>query len=185
MTLARKFASGLLRTAIRYSSGESRCWGEAMLRELDFVESDRAALFWAAGSFTALFRHSAQRQLSATLERVLGPAQGPRPASRKAVEGMLGVAFAGALLAVLVCGLWRHRVLALFPQAQWERATVAVIAGLEIAYLRGAIALWRHRRPLAMGILLAGLALTVHVAIHTQSSCHDGGPHCEHNQEMR
>src|SRR5260370_11457475 len=105
-----------------------------MLRELDFVESDRAALFWAAGSFTALFRHSAQRQLSATLERVLGPAQGPRPASRKAVEGMLGVAFAGALLAVLVCGLWRHPVLVLFSQAPLGRATVAGDSWVVIAY---------------------------------------------------
>jgi len=73
-----------------------------------------------------------------------------------------------------VCGLWRHLVV-LLPHAQWERATVIVIGVLEVAYFRAAIALWRRRRPVAVGILIAAVALTVHVAIHTQAS-HAGNP---------
>lgn len=137
-----------------------------MLRELDFVESDRAALLWAAGSLTALLRHSALHQFKIAFEKVAGPAQGPRSNGKKIIEVMLGVGIAGALLVLGVCCLWR-RMLVLLPRSQGERATVAVIALVEVAYLRGAIALWRQRRALAMGILLAGIALTVHVAMHS------------------
>jgi hypothetical protein len=40
-----------------------------MLAELDFIESDWAALLWAAGATTALFRHSVPRQLRTQLEK--------------------------------------------------------------------------------------------------------------------
>ena len=177
----RKFASALLKTALRHSCAESRCWGEAMLRELDFVESDWAALRWALGGSTALLRHSASRQGSSWLARILGPEGEPASARKKALGAVLGVGLAGAILAVGVCGLWRH-LLVLLPRPEWERATIAVIAALEVAYLRGAIALWRHRRPVALGILLAAVALTVHVAVHTQAS-HESNP--AQHQEIR
>jgi hypothetical protein len=138
-----------------------------MIRELEFVESDWVALRWAAGSLTALFRHAVPRQVKVALERAAGPAD-RRPSNGKKVVGvMLGVGFAGALLALFVCGLWHH-ILILLPHGEWERATVAVIGVLEIAYLRVAIALWRPRRAVALGILFGGLALTVHVAMHTR-----------------
>jgi len=166
---SRKFASALLRAALRHSSAESQYWGKAMLRELDFVESDWAALRWAVGGSTALLRRSASRRGSSWLTRVLGPEGESASARKKALGAVLGVGLAGATLALGVCGLWRHLVVFL-PQAEWARATIAVIAALEVAYLRGAIALWRRRRPVALGILLAAVALTVHVAIHTQAS---------------
>ena len=53
----RRFASAILTAAVRRTSPQVRAWGEAMLREMDFVESDWAALFWAFGSAIALFRH--------------------------------------------------------------------------------------------------------------------------------
>ena len=165
----RKLASALLRTALRHSSAESRCWAEAMLGELDFLESDWAALRWAVGGSSALLRHSASRRASRWLTRALGPEGEPASARRKVLGAVLGVGLAGAILALGVCGVWRH-LLVYLPQAHCERATIAVIAALEVAYLRGAIALWRHRRPVAVGILLAAAALTVHVAIHTQTS---------------
>ena len=141
-----------------------------MLRELDFVESDWAALRWALGGSTALLRHSASHRGSSWLTRVLGPEGESVSARKKALGAMLGVGLAGATLALGVCGLWRRHLVVLLPQAEWARATIAVIAGLEVVYLRGAIALWRRRRPVAVGILLAAVALTVHVAIHTQAS---------------
>jgi hypothetical protein len=63
MSAIRRFASRLLSVTVRYSSRESRNWGNAMLREMDFAESDWTALFWALGSTTALCRHSAWQQL--------------------------------------------------------------------------------------------------------------------------
>ena len=57
MTAIRKLASQILGVAARHASPEVRDWGTAMGRELDFVESDLAALFWALGSATVLFKH--------------------------------------------------------------------------------------------------------------------------------
>src|SRR5258708_31752115 len=53
MRAARKLATALLNAAVRHSPAETRSWGEAMIRELEFVESDWVALRWAAGSLTA------------------------------------------------------------------------------------------------------------------------------------
>jgi hypothetical protein len=53
----RRLASVILAASVRWASPEVREWGKAMLREMDFVEGDWAALFWALGSATALFRH--------------------------------------------------------------------------------------------------------------------------------
>ena len=50
MTLIRKFAKGALRAAVRRAAPAVREWGEAMLREMDFIESDWEALLWAIGS---------------------------------------------------------------------------------------------------------------------------------------
>jgi hypothetical protein len=52
----RRLASAILTTSVRWASPGVREWGSAMLREMDFVEGDWAALFWALGSATALFR---------------------------------------------------------------------------------------------------------------------------------
>lgn len=53
----RGLASAILTAAVRRASPGVREWGAAMLRELDFVEGDWAALLWAIGSVTVLFKH--------------------------------------------------------------------------------------------------------------------------------
>jgi len=63
MSPTRRLALRLLRVVVRNASSDSRDWADAMLRELDFIESDWAALFWALGSTTAIFRHSVPREL--------------------------------------------------------------------------------------------------------------------------
>jgi hypothetical protein len=50
----RQLASTILRFSIRHASPKAREWGQAMLREMDFVRGDWAALFWAIESATAL-----------------------------------------------------------------------------------------------------------------------------------
>lgn len=52
----RKLALKILNVSVRHASPEVRDWGTAMLHELDFVESDLSALFWALGSATVLFK---------------------------------------------------------------------------------------------------------------------------------
>jgi hypothetical protein len=50
LTLLRKLAARTLIAVIRRARPEAREWAIAMLREMDFIESDWAALFWAMGS---------------------------------------------------------------------------------------------------------------------------------------
>lgn len=50
----RDLAVWILRIAIRHASPDAQEWGNAMLREMDSVEGDWAALLWALGSVRAL-----------------------------------------------------------------------------------------------------------------------------------
>ncbi len=75
VSVARRLAYRLLTCVLRHASPDSQEWASAMLRELDFVESDWGALLWALGSVTTLFRHSVPRRLRAGLEKRLGSAQ--------------------------------------------------------------------------------------------------------------
>ena len=52
----RGLASAIIATVIRRASPAAREWGAAMLREMDFIESDWSALLWALGSVTVLFK---------------------------------------------------------------------------------------------------------------------------------
>ena len=67
----RRLASAILTTAVRWASPGAREWGNAMLRELDFVEGDWAALFWALGSATAVFRRLEVPALMLSFKRFL------------------------------------------------------------------------------------------------------------------
>jgi hypothetical protein len=54
----RELASTILRFSIRHASPKGREWGQAMLREMDFVKGDWTALFWAIESAAALLMRS-------------------------------------------------------------------------------------------------------------------------------
>ena len=56
MGAVRNLASQVLSTVLSHAPPEAREWAEAMLRELDYIDGDWAALFWALGSTTAIFR---------------------------------------------------------------------------------------------------------------------------------
>jgi hypothetical protein len=59
MGAPRRFVGALLRAVLRLAPIESRDWALAMLRELDFIEGEWAALFWGLGSSMAILRHAA------------------------------------------------------------------------------------------------------------------------------
>jgi hypothetical protein len=54
--MIRRLALGILQMALRHASPRAQEWGQAMLRELDFVKGDWAALRWSVGSAASLFR---------------------------------------------------------------------------------------------------------------------------------
>ena len=144
-----------------------------MLRELDFIESDYAAFFWALGGTTALFRHSVPRGLRAFFAKHSN--QKPwvilNQVRKNAAGTVSGVVIA---VGVLVCafGLVRLSFL-LFPgshleQAQWAEP-LAVIVMPEMIFILGAVALWRKRRSMAVGFVMSALTLVAHVVIHVTS----------------
>jgi hypothetical protein len=142
-----------------------------MLRELDFVESDWGALLWALGSVTALFRHSVPRQLRAGLEKRLGSTQGAtlKNIKKMTAEMLLGVVIASVVLTISLLGLLSAAQV-LFPEwhaghtrfAQW----LAFVVVPEAVFMAAAVVLWRRKRSMAAGILLAAMMLMTHAIIH-------------------
>ena len=57
MPILRRLAVRWLEAIVRNAPPPCREWASAMLRELDFIESDWAALLWAFGSTAAISRH--------------------------------------------------------------------------------------------------------------------------------
>jgi hypothetical protein len=163
----RRMATRLLTFVVRHTSSQSQEWANAMLRELDFIESDWAALFWALGSTTAIFR-SMGRGLIAML--------GGRSAEKEELkmkgigEKAAGIAL-GVLIAlgVVVCAfgllwVWFHffPVPGVGPVPWW----VAVIVIPETIFIVAVVTLWRKRRPTAVGILLLAITLMTHFIFH-------------------
>jgi hypothetical protein len=66
MTLIRSLALRTLKAVARRTRPEVRDWGLAMLREMDFIENDWAALFWALGGVKSLV----SRQTGSDIMRV-------------------------------------------------------------------------------------------------------------------
>ncbi len=169
MSAARSLASRLLRAVLRYAPAESKEWASAMLRELDFIESDWAALFWAIGSTTAIFRHTG-RGLGAWLLKHLGFEE---VLTMKDIGKIIGGILLGALLATLLAfGNFGLHLLSFhfFPSLGATRlpwvAWLTVFVVPEIIFVVGIVALWRKRKPMAIGILLAALMLGTHFAMH-------------------
>ena len=171
----RRLAAVLLSRAVRHCSPERDEWGRAMLSELDFVDGDWNALSWAVGSSTTLCRHALPLRVRAWIGGLRERHGAPRLGrfGRTLVALLAGVAIAGGVLALCVCGLlplmpvifqgWEswHA-----PAAQW----FVVLVIPEAAYLAAAGALWRHRKSMAAGILLGGFMLITHVVLHVTAA---------------
>jgi hypothetical protein len=153
MAARRRLAARLLDAVIRGLPPASQPWGQAMLRELDDVEGEWAALLWALGGTTALFRHAAPLQF----RRRLG----------QTVAVLSGVAIAGGILGVFVFGVLRAapRFLEGSPSGR-DHILVAMVLS-ETIYLVAAVVLWRQRRSFATGFLLAAITLLTHVIVYS------------------
>ena len=167
MSMTRRLASRVLTIVIRQSSGEGQLWGNAMLRELDFIQGDWAALFWAFGSTAALCRHSVTSRLRALGDRHFTETFQIQRIAKKTTGIVSGIVVAGTVLALCVgilIGLIQFASLQQENGRLADRLLVVVIP--ETLYVVGIITLWRRRKSVALGILLAGMILVTHAIIH-------------------
>jgi hypothetical protein len=138
-----------------------------MLRELDFIQGDLAALFWAVGSTAALCRHSVTSRLRTLGGRPFNERFQIKRFAKKTTGIVSGVVVAGTVLALCVgtlIGLIRFASLQQENGRLADRLLIVVIP--ETLYVVGIITLWRRRRSVALGILLAGMILVTHAIIH-------------------
>jgi hypothetical protein len=167
MTPIRRMAARLLAFVVRHTSSGSQEWANAMLRELDFIENDWAALFWALGSTTAIFRH-AGRGLMAMLGKKSSETEGPKMkdigAKAAGIASGVLIALGVVVFAFGLLWLWFHffPVPGIGPVPWW----VAVIFIPETIFIVAVVALWRQKRPVAVGILLLAITLMTHFIFH-------------------
>jgi hypothetical protein len=157
----------VLTIVIRQLSGKGQLWGNAMLRELDFIEGDWAALFWAFGSTAALCRNSITSRLRTLGDRRFNETFQIKRIAKKTTGIVAGVIVAGSVLALCVgilIGLIRFASLQQENGRLADRLLIVVIP--ETLYVVGIITLWRRRKSVALGILLAGMILVTHAIIH-------------------
>jgi hypothetical protein len=165
MGAPRRLGRALLGGALRMAPRESRDWAGAMLGELDFIEGEWAALFWALGSMTAVVRHAAGGW-RAWLNRRSQQEEGMNTTGKRALGVGLGMLSA---LALVGCAFAVLRILGILfpglehsPWAYW----LAVMAIPETIFVAATVMLWRKKGPLAAGILATGLVMALHVAVH-------------------
>ena len=166
MSRLRRFAWLVLNSLVEHSANETRSWGCAMLREMDFVDSDWSALFWALGSAKALCTLSLSQRRKAFLKGARRELSAGAVAKRMPAM-ILGIMMAAAFLSICMM------TLAKLSQGSWlepadyriaDRLLFVVVP--EVIYLVSAAALWRQRRSIAVGILSAGGILISHVIVH-------------------
>jgi hypothetical protein len=165
MAALRRIAVRLLHAMVQRSGAERRSWADAMLREMDFVESDWPALLWALGSTRVLCRLAFAERMKSWHE-----AQSLKEMAKRMPGMLAGVAVAGAVLTVCVLA-WSN-----LTRASWFEPALGKLADRmlwlivpEAVYVASAAALWQRRRPIAAGILTAGVILLTHTIVHFAS----------------
>jgi hypothetical protein len=172
----RRLALRLLRAVARRAPTASRDWADAMLREMDFIGGDWAALFWAMGSTTAIVFHSG-RNWREWFEKSTGREEKNMNQLGKKTVGVVSGAALALALALGAFGLLFLTAI-LFPSLgldhmEWTHWLVVIVIP-EIIFVVAAISLWHKRRPVAAGILLTGFVMVVHVVFHYATH---GGTH--------
>jgi hypothetical protein len=164
MGAPRTLAAKLLRVVVRLAPAESRDWAAAMLRELDFIEEDWSALFWALGSLAAILRHAATswraRLFKKTKETAMSTTGKKTLIIAMGAFCLLGLAGCAFPMLFLVPDLFPGLRNAWWPLAPIAIAIPVIIIGFTAGFL------WRKRGPVAAGVLLVVLAVAFHVAVH-------------------
>jgi hypothetical protein len=168
MAAIRRAARALLEGVARHSPDACREWAEAMAAELDFVDGDWEALWWALGSTTAMVRcsfrewwrwlRSRQEKKEARVDQI----------GKKTVGVISGAVLAAALLAcalgLLFLGIYLFPSLGL-DHKEWAHVLTLVLIP-ETIFVIAIVKLWRKRGPMALGILLMAGIMVIHVLVH-------------------
>jgi hypothetical protein len=166
MSAVRRAAVRTLEFVVRRMRGETRIWGDAMLREMDFVDDDWSAVRWALGGATVLCRQT-------LIERAK---HASTYWSRQNLGLSLNSVVSGMAVAVVVLTLSLIALAGLMRASAFARGEEKVVSGLFVVgipvavYVLGAVALWRRRRGLASGILAAAAILVTHGIVHLVSA---------------
>jgi hypothetical protein len=147
----RRISSRLLSLAAACAPTKFAEWARAMLEELDYVEDDWSAFFWALGSIGVLLRFS-------TVQLLLIPKWRDKSMIRHTGQVLLGAVVAG-----IVCMAGSLACIALLKVAGLQLSDVRMsqrlifIFLLEVTYVVIATAQWHRRKFLSVGVSLAGL----------------------------
>ena len=168
MSILRRAAVSWLRSVVRNAPPTCQEWASAMLRELDFIESDWAALLWALGSTVAVSQHC----LRVWRTWIKGGKEEAtmKESAIKMAGLLLGVLFA-ALLVVAAFGVFAlllHFFPAIGGGVPWPSWLIVFLLP-ETLFVVGAVRLWRKRRPMAIGVQLAAAIFGTHFAMHIAS----------------
>jgi hypothetical protein len=143
-----------------------------MLQELDFIESDCSALFWALGSTTAIFRHSVPRGLRAWAGKHSNLEEGLtlkyiRKNAARTIDIRVVIA-----VGVLVCVFALVRLsFLLLPASDLKRVAMDRIVGRDCDTrddLRRlpAVTLWRTGKIKGRRHVVPAVTLVAHVVVH-------------------
>ena len=176
MGARRNLAAMLLRAMLRHAPTDRRAWAEAMLRELDFIDGEWAALFWAFGCTTAIFRECLrgwvmwlEKQWTNLLGLRPGKEENKMNSTGKKTLGVLagvGMALALGVSAFLLRNVIADMLLAVgVPRTMWSHI-LSVILPTEVIVVAAAILLWRKQRaPVAIGLLVPAVLMGAHVVV--------------------
>jgi hypothetical protein len=169
MSAIRGLAHWIMQRALRCSRAENDEWAQAMLHEMDFIESDWAALWWALGCTTAIWRQAARAASRRLWIHRRTKEAGMNENGNKAVDFLSGVGLALGVAAVALGVLFVMFSYFPFMQdhhvGQWFHYGIGIFIP-EMVFIVSTIALWRKRRPMAVGILLVAAGSWVHLAVH-------------------
>jgi hypothetical protein len=174
MGAPRRVGAAVLKAVLRMAPRSSREWAGAMLRELDFVRGDWAALLWALGGVGAVLRHAGRNWREWLGKNRNGEEERVKSMGKRAIGVAAGVIGA---LALTGCAFGLLRIMDLvFPalhiaNTEWTH-WLAMIWIPEAIFIAAGILLWRKRGPVAAGILLTACAIGLHFVIHIVSMRH-------------
>lgn len=166
MAALRRWAVGILSALARHAPESSREWAVAMLRELDSIEGDWAAFWWAFGSIVAICRH-AGREWGRNLARKLTNQEERTMDNFGKKTGWLFAGMGAALVAGIAAALAFHLAMYFYPPLRpsgppWLPWLVLI----SIPQVFFIVKFWRKRRPVALGILFMALAMSSHFAMY-------------------
>jgi hypothetical protein len=176
ISMARRLAAKLLQALLRHAPEHRRAWLEAMLHELDWVEGDLAAFFWALGCTGVVFREclrAGASWLGRQCANLLGfqtDKEGKKMnATGKKTLGVLAGIGLALVLGISVFFLAPSIGLALesigIHRNMWTHV-LTVILPTELIAVAIAVFLWRKRQaPVAIGILATALLMAGHVVV--------------------